>query len=120
MMDIQVFEANGEMVILPRKHYEALVRQRENEDDARAFDEAVAEIEAGEEMFPAGFVERLLETDSPVREWRTYRGLSQEKLAEAAGVRQATISAIEAGSVPKVDTARKIAEALGCDLEDLF
>ena len=58
MMDIQVFEANGEMVILPRKHYEALVRQREDEDDARVFDEAVAEIESGEEMFPAEFVER--------------------------------------------------------------
>ena len=55
-----------------------------------------------------------------MREWRTYRGLSQEKLAEAVGVRQATISAIEAGSVPRVDTARKIAGALACDLEDLF
>ena len=52
-------------MILPRKHYEA-----------------VAEIKAGEEMFPAEFVEGLLEADSLVREWRTYRGLSQEKLAE--------------------------------------
>ena len=33
-------------------------------------------------MFPAELVERLLKADSLVREWRTYRGLSQEKLAE--------------------------------------
>ena len=116
----QTFRATGDMVILPREEYETLLKSREAEGDVRAFDEAVADIEAGGELLPASFVEKLLDTDSPVREWRIYRGLSQTRLAEAVGVRQASISAIEAGSVPRVDTAQRIAEVLNCDLDDLF
>lgn len=116
----QTFKATGDMVILPREEYETLLKSRLAEGDVRAFDEAVAEIEAGEELLPASFVEKLLDADSLVREWRIYRGLSQTALAEAANVRQATISAIEKGSVPRVDTAQRIAEALNCDLNDLF
>jgi len=116
----QTFEATGDMVILPRDEYEALLKSSEVKGDIRAFDEAVEEIEAGAELLPASFVKKLLDSDSLVREWRIYRGLSQTGLAEVAGVRQATISAIEAGSMPRVDTAQRIAGALNCDLDDLF
>ncbi len=120
MNEPQTIKATGDMVILPRKEYEALLKDREDADDIRAFDDGVAEIDAGAELLPGDFVEKLLVTNSRVREWRNYRRISQTALAEAAGVRQATISAIEKGSMPKVDTARNIAEALDCDLDDLF
>jgi len=120
MSDLHTFKATGDMVILPRKQYEALLRKHENADDIRAFDEAVAGLEAGDELLPGAFVERLLNTDCRLREWRNYRGLSQASLAAAADIRQATISAIEKGSMPRVDTARRIAAALSCELEDLF
>lgn len=108
------------MVIVPRDKYEALVSRIENKEDERDYHEGVADIEAGVELLDGDFVGRLLETDCRLREWRTYRGLSQTALAEAAGVRQATISAIEKGSVPRLDNARRIAEALDCDVDDLF
>lgn len=120
MSEIQTIKCTGDMVILPRKQYEALLRKREDEVDIRAYDEAMAEIEAGAELLPGEFVRKLLETESRVREWRIYRGLSQTKLAQAVGVRQATISAIEKGSMPRVDTAQRIANTLDCDLDDLF
>ena len=120
MSELHAFTATGEMVILPRDEYERLMSRQKEEADVRAFDEALAEARVDQEVFPNSFVEKLLKSDNHVREWRAYRGLSQAQLAEAAGVRQATISAIERGSSPRLDTARKIADVLQCDLDDLF
>ncbi|MDR1077244.1 MAG: helix-turn-helix domain-containing protein [Propionibacteriaceae bacterium] len=48
---------------------------------------------------------------------RTAAGLSQSELARRAGTTQAQISLIEnAGRTPRVDTLRRIAEALGMSL----
>lgn len=52
---------------------------------------------------------------------RTARGWSQAKLAEAAGVKQATISRIESGTNnPSLSVADQIAEALGVSTVELF
>ncbi len=52
---------------------------------------------------------------------RIERGLSQAQFAELAGVRKATVVAIERGQtlVPTTDTLRKFAAALGLSLEEL-
>lgn len=52
-----------------------------------------------------------------VAEFRTAKGLSQNQLAKAAGIRQATLSAIESGTTRRVDfdVLERIAEALGVD-----
>lgn len=56
-----------------------------------------------------------------VRQVRHERGLSQLALAEAAGITRQSMSAIEAGRVtPGVDTAIRIAIALGSSAEELF
>ena len=48
---------------------------------------------------------------------RTARGYSMEKLGELAGVGQNTISRIESGDEnPRIDTLRKIANALNVDV----
>ena len=121
MSSLHTFKATGEMVILPKEEYETLLAHHESSADDIAFDEAVAEHEAGAEVFPEEFVEKLLVTHAPLREWRIYRGMSQVDLAGLAGIRQATISAIENGTTsPRIDTAKKIAVALNCDLDDLF
>lgn len=119
MNEVMNFTATGDMVIVPRDEYEALVNRLEDERDFHA---GVADIEEGAELLDGEFVERLLNTDYRLKEWRIYRGLSQTELAAAAGVRQATISALEKekGSAPRLDNARRIAEVLNCDLDDLF
>ena len=65
-------------------------------------------------------------TVAPLREkLRTERrraALTQEELAEKAGVGIATIARIETGDIeePRVSTLRKLAHALGIEPRDLF
>lgn len=52
-----------------------------------------------------------------VRELREAKGWSQQRLSQKAGIRRATLSAIENNQTTGVDfeTLEKLAEALGCD-----
>ena len=47
-------------------------------------------------------------------------GLSNEELAEKAGVNPNTVSAIRSGKVVRTDTLQKVADALGLTMEELF
>ena len=56
-----------------------------------------------------------------LRWWRERRALSQQELAERAGITRAALSRIETGlSEPHPRTVRKLAEALGVGPEDLM
>ena len=60
------------------------------------------------------FLERIAEQ---VAEHRRLRDLSQKELAELCGTTQPGIARFERGSTsPRVDTLRRIAEALDCEL----
>jgi transcriptional regulator with XRE-family HTH domain len=60
------------------------------------------------------FLERIAEQ---VAEHRRLRDLSQKELAELCGTTQPGIARFERGaSSPRVDTLRRIAEALDCEL----
>ncbi|MDP6342806.1 MAG: helix-turn-helix transcriptional regulator, partial [Alphaproteobacteria bacterium] len=74
----------------------------------------------GEELVPIELVDRLLAGESPVKVWREHRGMRQNKLAEAAGLKQPYLSQIEAGKREgSLDTMARIARALEVDLDDL-
>jgi transcriptional regulator with XRE-family HTH domain len=51
---------------------------------------------------------------------RTAKGLSQERLAEMAGVCRSTIKKLDAGKMVNVTSAKKVAEAIGCDWRLFF
>ena len=52
---------------------------------------------------------------------RTKKSLSQEKLAELAGISATSIGAIERGtSVPSLDTIAALAKALGMEITELI
>ncbi len=56
-----------------------------------------------------------------VRQTRQDRGLTQEALAQAVGVTRQTIISLEKGGyTPSVALALRLAQALGCRVEDLF
>lgn len=56
-----------------------------------------------------------------LREIRKHRGITQVQLAEIIGVEQSTISQWETGrSQPSLKIAVKIANALGCKVDDLI
>jgi len=68
----------------------------------------------------------ILRSVSPVllriRELRTDRGLTQEALAQAVGVRVATVSDLETNRSRRIelDLLERLAEALGVEPGDLF
>jgi putative transcriptional regulator len=56
-----------------------------------------------------------------IGELRAERGLTQLALAEVVGVSRKTINTVENGVfVPSTTLALKLAEALGCGVEDIF
>jgi DNA-binding XRE family transcriptional regulator len=123
MRKVQYIRQDGEPLyaVVPIEDYKTLIAVSAGNDDHRSFREIMEAIDAGEETFPDEFVGRLIETDSPLREWRKYRGMTQAELATASGLSQGAIAQIETGKRnPTVETARKFANALNCDIDDLF
>jgi DNA-binding XRE family transcriptional regulator len=121
---VQIIERDGqpEYAVVPIETYRRLVELAEDMEDIRAYDRAMAEIDRGEdEVVPGAVAARLLRGDvHPLRIWREYRGLTQEALAEAAGVGKSYISQIEAGKkTGAVRVLRTLAETLAVDIEDL-
>ena len=57
-----------------------------------------------------------------IKKLRKAKDLSQDKLSRLADVSHATIIKIESGGIqsPTMDTAQKIAKALGVSLDDLM
>ena len=122
-MNVQLIEKDGHPVfaVIPYDEYQALLSKTQVNQGYPGLDKVMAAVDAGEETFPLEFVEKLIETDSKLREWRKYRRMTQVELAEAAKLSQAAIATIESGKrVPHMDTARKLARALKCDIDDLF
>jgi DNA-binding XRE family transcriptional regulator len=123
MIKVQYIPQDGEpqYAVVPIADYKSLLAISAGTDDRRTVREIMEAIDAGEETFPDEFVGRLIDTDSVLREWRKYRGMTQVKLATASGLSQGAIAQIETGKRnPTVETARKIADALNCDIDDLF
>jgi DNA-binding XRE family transcriptional regulator len=87
--------------------------------EARA---AMARIESGEEVpIPHDVAMRILEGESSVKAYRAWRGISQARLARAAGLTQGALSDIERGRRrPGLDAAKALAKALGLPVANLI
>jgi len=56
-----------------------------------------------------------------IKEYRTRLNMTQEKLAEAVGVRRETIIFLEQGKYnPSLGLAHRVAKVLGTGIEDIF
>ena len=65
--------------------------------------------------------ELLLAFGKRVRELRTAKGLSMEKLAELAGIEYSQVSRIEFGQInTTISTAHAVAQGLGVGIGELF
>lgn len=90
-------------------------------EDIRGYDEAKANIQAGEELVPSKVVYALLEGENPIRVWREYRALTQQQLAEKAGISKPYLSQLESGKRHgATNVLNRIAQALTISLEDLI
>ena len=111
----------GEMITIPLDEYKRMQAAVEDLADLQAHDRVMADLAAGrEERVPALYVRRMIAGESPLRVWRSYRGLTQSALARTSGVNRVQIADIEAGRKNgSVETVRKLADALGVAVDDL-
>jgi DNA-binding XRE family transcriptional regulator len=96
---------SGELVVLARSDYEALVKRAEglgNEDEsvARIIARSNAALDAGDEVeLPASVAEAIARGENALRVVREWRGMTQMYLGEMkTNVGQSTISALENGT----------------------
>ena len=57
-----------------------------------------------------------------IKKYRRKSGMSQDKLSKLANITLHTITKIESGATPdpRVATVKKIADALGCTIDELL
>jgi DNA-binding XRE family transcriptional regulator len=115
MGDIQKLTIDGKnYVLLSEEDYEDLV-------DGLEASAIMAHVAAGEETWPHTLVYELMETDSRVRTYRTYRNMTVSELAEAAGIPASELADIESGKTTgSIDAMTRIAAALRIDFDDLI
>jgi len=81
------------LAILPAEEYEEMC-------DALIHAQAMADYREGRDQgVTLAEMQTLLDAPTPLAFWRAKRGMTQASLAEAAGVTEADIEAIEAGTV---------------------
>jgi ribosome-binding protein aMBF1 (putative translation factor) len=112
----------GEIAILPRKEYEALVAKAAEADEdagsARLVARARKDIAAGAPLLPKDVVDRLAKGESPIRVLREWRDVTQMHLSFKTNLSQGHISDIESGRRTGTPAAlRRIADALEVPLD---
>jgi ribosome-binding protein aMBF1 (putative translation factor) len=112
----------GEVAILPRKEYEALVAKAAEADEdagtARLVARARREVAAGAPLLPKDVVDRLANGESPVRVLREWRDVTQMELSFKTNISQSHISDIESGRRTGTPAAlRRVADALKVPLD---
>ena len=121
---VQVIARNGkpEWAVLPYDVYLQMAEEAEMLHDVRDYDSVKAAIEQGrEELIPSEVVFALLDGDNPVEVWRERRGLTQQQLAEQAGISTPYLSQIETGKrTGTTDVLLAVAKALKVTLDDVI
>jgi DNA-binding XRE family transcriptional regulator len=121
-MNVQVIEKRGKpgWAVIPYEDYPRLVANAEMLEDVQAYDEARQKLAAGEELVPSAVNYAILDGVSPVRAWREARGLTQQQLAEAAGISIPYLSQIEVGKRKgSAEVLAALARALRVSLDDI-
>lgn len=122
-MNVQIIENDGrpEWAVIRYEDYLGILERLEDLNDIRAYDQAKSELAQGtDEVIPTVIFDRLSSGENPLRVWREYRGMTQQTLADAAGVGKSYISQLESGTkTGAVRTLRSFAKVLKLDVDDL-
>ena len=125
---IQLIERDGkpEWAVLPYDEYLRLVEQaeklwKEQVISDSDYDAAKAAIERGDdELIPSEVVFAILDGENPIKVWREFRELTQQQLAETAGISKPYLSQIETGKRRgTTEVLATIANALNVSIDEL-
>ncbi|ODT36023.1 MAG: hypothetical protein ABS55_07520 [Lautropia sp. SCN 70-15] len=120
MSKVRIIEKNGKpaFAVIPIDLWERVREAAEDAEDSLDLER----FDRDDDGFrvPLEVVESVVAGMHPVRAWRESRGLTQEALAEQAGVSAPYVSQIESGKrIGAVRTLRRIAAALEVPLDEL-
>ena len=122
--EIQIIERDGkpEWAVLPYEEYLQLLDQSELLEDIRDFDATNAAIDRREEeLIPAEVVYAILDGENPIKVLREYRELTQQQLADTAGISKPYLSQIETGKrMGTTEILSAIAKALDVSLDEVI
>jgi DNA-binding XRE family transcriptional regulator len=114
-MNIQVIKKGDkpEWAVLPYETYLQLIEKAEMLQDIQDYDNAKAAIARGDdELIPSEVVYAILDGENAIKVWREYRGMSQQEVAESAGISVPYLSQLETnkrrGSVEVLSAIAKI------------
>jgi DNA-binding XRE family transcriptional regulator len=127
MTAIKIVAETEDTITIDRHDWARLLADLEDAEDraavreARAREAALGKEAARRNSLSGTEARRLLDGESPVRVWRSKRGLTQRALAAAAGVAPSYLADIENGRKPGSADARfRLARALGVSMDDLM
>lgn len=120
---MQIIERDGkpEWAVVPYEVYIQLVEQAEMLQDIRDYDAVKDALESGEEeLIPSQIVYAIMDGSNPIKVWREYRGISQQAMAELAGISVPYLSQLETGKRKgSLVVLTAIAKALKISLDDV-
>jgi DNA-binding XRE family transcriptional regulator len=115
LMDTKFVYALELRILDLEKKVDRLEKQLTSSAPARS-----ALLEAPMTPLPAALVKRINEGENAVRAIRQYRLMTQRELGDRSGIRPNHISAIERGMSYGLKTAKRLAQALGVQVDLLL
>ena len=110
--------AGEELVILSRRDYDAMLARAGDKAAENAMTARILATTEGDTAIPESVWAQIEAAPSPIKPLRQWRGITQEQLAEEAGISQGYLSALETGRrTGDLETLRAIATALQVGLD---
>jgi DNA-binding XRE family transcriptional regulator len=118
MITDEIIQKNGRSyALIPLDFYQRLLEKAQYVDDISLYDDAK---KRDEEFFPAALIKSIVDGASPVKVYRTHRGLTQRVLAAGMGISRSYLAEIESGKKRgSVTVLCRAATVLNVDLDML-
>jgi DNA-binding XRE family transcriptional regulator len=114
-MGVQIIktEAGEELVVLPRRDYDAMLARLGDEEAEDRMTLVLAAEARAEAALPEEVSRAVLEGDSLLKALRKWRGLTQRQVAALAAINQGYLSELESGAkAGAAETLQALARAL--------
>ncbi len=122
-MSVQIIKQDDrpEWAVVPYETYLELVEKAEMLLDIQDYDSAKASLQRGDdELIPSEIVHAILDGENAVKTWREFRKMSQQELAEKAGISIPYLSQIETNKrTGSIEVLSAIAKTLNVSLENI-
>jgi len=108
--DPQIIKKDGKpaFAVIPWNEYQELLRNQAPENEADVW-------------FPNEVVKANVRGACLIKAWREYSGLTQNELAQKAGIKQPALARLEnSGATPRKTTLMKLAKAMNISIEQLI